>query len=294
MVSSKVAPRLGRHYRYEFIVARTEKLVARCARGGRSFSYILIMPAVTPTCARRRAPPLRQDSLQSTSHDDERPEGISSAQTGAPLQRQLSDGPVLRAPMLRAGSSTSSQGSHSSLFGAARGRDSQLPDIASESDDYAGGSSGHESSDHDDVDKDEGETGPLLSGQRGGGGHTSLTVLQRRWQAERRERQQRQNAARAGVARVPYEQRDIYGRRRVCRPAGFEDEGEDPSDATEVDLGSVCACCIIICAAFVWLVGGVGLILGSTLYLSNKTMAEAWEELQHTRAANLGVDVSQL
>ena len=233
-----------------------------------------------------------EDSPDAEPGADDSPDAESSA-----LQRQFSDGPVLRAPMLRAGSSTSSQGSHSSLFGATRGRDSQLPEIASDLDARTGRSSAHESSNGNDsdeaIDEDQGETGPLLYGERRRGESSSLNVLQRRWQVERRERQQRQHAART-EGRVPYEQRDIYGRRRVRRPAGFEDEGEDPSDATELDLGSVCACCIIICAALMWLVGGVGLMLGSTLYLSNKTLAQAWEELQHTRAANLGVDVSQL
>ena len=44
----------------------------------------------------------------------------------------------------------------------------------------------------------------------------------------------------------------------------------------------------------VWCVGGVSLLLGSALYMQNMTLAQSWEELQVTRARNLGVDVSQL
>ena len=62
---------------------------------------------------------------------------------------------------------------------------------------------------------------------------------------------------------------------RCARAAALED-GDDPSDSTEMNMGAVVACCIIAAGALLWFVGGVALLFGSALYMQNKTMAEGW------------------
>ena len=254
---------------------------------------------MVPTCARRRQAAAAREGGSTT-----------SSTSPVPLMHQLSDGSTRAAPLLRAGSSTSSTGS---LLGgdgtphrkSQHKRSPHLSDISSASE--APASSGEEymdtaCSDVDDVDADDegdaGERRSLLADDRP---RQSLGLLQRRWHAERRKRQEQQRMMSGSGAVLQktetagrgLERRDLYGRARVQRKA-FDEFDDDPSDSTEMDMGSVCACVIIGCAALVWCVGGVSLLLGSALYMQNMTLAQSWEQLQVTRARNLGVDVSQL
>ena len=228
------------------------------------------MPVVVPTCARRK-PVLRGDS-SSSCHGHE--EGSESSQE----RRE-----ILAAPCLSKHSSTKS--STGSLFGTIVQPQSSLDHAVS----------------HDTPHQ------PLLEQDIDGSARppTAFGLMQRRWQAERRDRQLRQHAERAAqdaetavyAAEMQHDSRGIPNRRRRRRV--FDDDEDhlddgDPSGGSELDVASVCACCIIITAVAAWFIFAIGFIFGTVLYMNNQTVAESWAALQQTRAKNLGVDVNQL
>ena len=251
---------------------------------------IYSMPAVVPTCARRRAPVLRQESSSSTIAENAPDDFTPEADSYDPEPTRLPS-PIAAPYLSKRNSSKSSCGS---LFGASH------PAAAAATEEPA----------------DDNETMALLGEAQGDDDNEILdtprgafSIMQRRWRAERRARLLREHAERAArdaasaVDAAEARRDDRYGmprsRRRGLRGARREEEepadyDDDPSANTELDIASVCACCIILSAAAAWILGSICFIFGGVLYMQNKTLAESWEELQQNRAKNLGVDRSEL
>ena len=207
------------------------------------------MPEVVPTCARRRAPVLRQGSSQSSITSSVAEDYSAGPSAGVDATEAAPAAPThntRRAPVLRQGSSSQS------ILGALP---PELPDESEQADER--------------VADDDGTIVALDGG--GAGGATGLLLLQRRWRTARRVEHERARAAAAAGVRAEAAK---GGRRR--------DAGDDTC------LVACCACLVIATVVVLWIGFVSGAILYGLMWMKNATMAEMLDDLHRVRAVNLG------
>ena len=54
-------------------------------------------------------------------------------------------------------------------------------------------------------------------------------------------------------------------------------------------MAGVCACCVLISLALLWVVASMGGMLYGLMWMSNTTTAEMIDDFHRTRARNLGL-----
>ena len=243
------------------------------------------MPLVTPTNARRRKPVLRQGSSQSSvgsvleTVDEVAPEETSVASAAR------------QPPMLRKGSSSAS------IIGArppevetsAEASDTRPPGVEVGAEAGGDGSGGGEA-DGDFLLTEFAEDGSLAT--RG-----FAQTMQRRWRAARRseyeqarrtaaEYEQERLTAAAEESSEDAEEDKYHGRRRGGGRRAIQDDDDDDASCVAAIAG-VCACCVFLSFALLWVMASMGGMLYGLMWFGNMTTAEMIDDFHRTRASNL-------